>query len=66
MSQSIEVVGCRVAGRPNGELWDVFDQLSFDAYIQLQFIPCNALNSLHIAALHQAKYYILQDISKCN
>lgn len=40
MSQSVEVVGCRVAGRPNGELWDVFDQLSLHAYIQLQPIQC--------------------------
>lgn len=54
MSQSIEVVGCRVADRPNGELWDVFDQLSFDAYIQLQVIPCNALNSLHVVALQHS------------
>lgn len=46
MSQSIEVVGCRVADRPNGELWD--DQPSLDAYIQLQSIQCFQLPiSLH-------------------
>lgn len=47
MSQSIEVVGCRVAGRPYGELWGVFDQLSLDTYIQLHPIPCNAKKPLY-------------------
>lgn len=58
MSQSIEVVGCRVAGRPNGELWDFFDQLSLDAYIQLHPIRCNAPHSLYHCIATFSSIYI--------
>lgn len=56
MSQSIEVVVCRVAGRPYGELWGVFDQLSLDALIQLQPI-LTELPILLNCNIH-VKYYI--------
>lgn len=46
MSQSVEVVGCRVVRRPDRELWDVCDQLSIDACIQLPSIQSCELPAL--------------------
>lgn len=67
MSQSIEAVGCRVAGGPNGELWGVFDRLSLDIYIQLQPYSLQGFELPVLLRCNiRAKYYNLQEMSKFN
>lgn len=68
MSQSIEVVGCRVCRQAGlmENYGDVFDQLSLDAYIQLQPYS-NALMRMH-CNIHAKNLYFFykKEIKKKN